>query len=906
MSLLYLQTDRLSDSQIQAWLGFLSIFSGLHDGSIRLVLQGDRLSDALISAYQTYFYSIRFDRETVIDWSQSQAFVFASETLTPRLADQVSAIRLLPSGPPSRINHTIVDKWRWALAADDRLAALAPPMEVWRPACSVLTSLFDGAEYLEGFLTNSAAWVGYGNLEHFIVRPASPGEEHDRLIEHGRDHPTAMYLWLPADPGLYEIWNLCARLSTAKYLSNANVDDRRAPDHVARLTACLESSSDCDVASSSLRNTDVRNLDWTDSADLSAWPPDAQDRDYRLDGLFMRRGKGLGSFNLPHCMPVWRTALHVTNGYFDEATYGPSADWEFWLRCGQQGTGFHLVGEPLGLHLKVPDSYWRRHEDANDADARVLARYTRAATEVVVDPSPRPLADAVSGLAYALSKRSSARLFWAFRELLLLRERQTAGDSTKAMLTHVASVRLKINDLGGFDTYQDACSSNRLDDKLTTLFDFVCHCLALAAIDESADAEVFIAFAREYDVVAGHQIGRLIKARVCGCLHDDDRERFYLQAMYDADAGAFWNSVQRVYRFAKPLGWFLRNLESCPSLVDFDAVSKSNRVFYYPATRLNPYQNLLYRSLGQRGVEIIGVEQLSTLDCNTLRAGDVIHIHWLRRLFDGNPPCEHEATFNAFVELISAVQAQGVRVYWTVHNRLMHDYPDVSRDKRFRQRLSALVDRVILHHPMQLDMISDWVSEDASVEITEHGNYLGCYPNAIDQQAARRSLGFSPDDTVLLVAGLIRPYKDVAGKAELLDAWLSFSPRRKLLVAGAVSCNKTKEALGRLPAEQVHVVNQFIEDNELQVFFNAASIVLLSYRDVLTSGSLMEALSFGRPVLAPATGSIPYYVADGFNGWLYRDDRGLSGLLNMIGDGNETLRGLQGNCRRAAESAQWP
>ena len=47
---------------------------------------------------------------------------------------------------------------------------------------------------------------------------------------------------------------------------------------------------------------------------------------------------------------------------------------------------------------------------------------------------------------------------------------------------------------------------------------------------------------------------------------------------------------------------------------------------------------------------------------------------------------------------------------------------------------------------------------------------------------------------------------------------------------------------------------RYIPDAELQVWLRAADVVVLPFRDILTSGSAILALSFGRAVVAPALG----------------------------------------------------
>ncbi len=48
-----------------------------------------------------------------------------------------------------------------------------------------------------------------------------------------------------------------------------------------------------------------------------------------------------------------------------------------------------------------------------------------------------------------------------------------------------------------------------------------------------------------------------------------------------------------------------------------------------------------------------------------------------------------------------------------------------------------------------------------------------------------------------------------------------------------------------------------IPDDQMQVYLRAADAVVLPYRDVLSSGSAILAMTFGQPVIAPAIGCLP-------------------------------------------------
>jgi len=62
--------------------------------------------------------------------------------------------------------------------------------------------------------------------------------------------------------------------------------------------------------------------------------------------------------------------------------------------------------------------------------------------------------------------------------------------------------------------------------------------------------------------------------------------------------------------------------------------------------------------------------------------------------------------------------------------------------------------------------------------------------------------------------------------------------------------------------------SSFFANEDFQVFFNAADVVVLPFSDILTSGSAITALSFLRPVIVPSIGCLPD-VIDNTMGALY-------------------------------------
>jgi beta-1,4-mannosyltransferase len=301
----------------------------------------------------------------------------------------------------------------------------------------------------------------------------------------------------------------------------------------------------------------------------------------------------------------------------------------------------------------------------------------------------------------------------------------------------------------------------------------------------------------------------------------------------------------------------------------------------------NPYQRLFAESLERSGISVNRISPRKYLPLRFAASHDIdlLQLDWPHDWYQGR---------NAWSQAVKRLMYwDGLRrirrtpVVWTAHNLRAHDARDDEYEHRMIQALIDVCDGIIVLSGVSGELLrSEYkVPTGTIVEVVQHGHYIGVYPNSISRQAARAALGIAGDARVVLSLGRLQPYK---GLEELLEAFCrTATPGDVLLLAGqAVSpaySAQLRQAIGLLvrPDVRVELRDVAVPDQDLQVYFNACDVVALPFRQVLNSGSLLLAMSFGCPIVAPRLGSIPEVACP--EGWFGYDPTNAGGLGAALG-----------------------
>jgi len=199
------------------------------------------------------------------------------------------------------------------------------------------------------------------------------------------------------------------------------------------------------------------------------------------------------------------------------------------------------------------------------------------------------------------------------------------------------------------------------------------------------------------------------------------------------------------------------------------------------------------------------------------------------------------------------IKILGYKLIWTVHNIISYEEP-FANDHLVRIFLSKLCDAKIVHSEQNLIDMKKLNFDVKNSYVIPIGNYIDVYKNSLTKIQSRKILNLRMDNYVILCFGRVEPYKgidDLIGQFNELNL-----PKTVLHIVGPCSDNSYKQKLQEYTKDNTILKLEFIADEDVQVYFNAADIVACPFKRITTSSSAILALSFAKPVIAPLIGNI--------------------------------------------------
>ncbi len=187
---------------------------------------------------------------------------------------------------------------------------------------------------LEGLLKQTIA----KDLEITVVDTGSQQGERVIVQEFCREYDNVKYCRTEERESIYQAWNRGIKATSAKFITNANTDDRLRQDAFELLAGELEAHPEVALvyADQIITETENEAFDHCTPVGYYQWPP--------FDRKALLHHSCIGP------QPMWRRSLHDEFGYFDE-TLKIAGDYEWWLRVSERYE-FRHVPELLGVYLR--------------------------------------------------------------------------------------------------------------------------------------------------------------------------------------------------------------------------------------------------------------------------------------------------------------------------------------------------------------------------------------------------------------------------------------------------------------------------------------------------------------------------------------------------------------------------
>ena len=215
--------------------------------------------------------------------------------------------------------------------------------------------------------------------------------------------------------------------------------------------------------------------------------------------------------------------------------------------------------------------------------------------------------------------------------------------------------------------------------------------------------------------------------------------------------------------------------------------------------------------------------------------------------------------------LLARARQLNIRSTLICHNVLPHEEKVI--DAALIKFALGRADQLLVHGQPDRDRALKLLPQ-AQVKVAALPSYAGLRAGDWTRDRARAELKLARP--TLLFFGFVRPYKGLLDLIEALPAVLN-EIDVELWVVGeiwgeAAPYHDRARALGL--TDRVRFVDRYVANEEATLYFAAADLVALPYRDATGSAVLQLALGLGVPVVATRTGGMSEAVDDGVTGFL--------------------------------------
>jgi len=292
--------------------------------------------------------------------------------------------------------------------------------------------------------------------------------------------------------------------------------------------------------------------------------------------------------------------------------------------------------------------------------------------------------------------------------------------------------------------------------------------------------------------------------------------------------------------------------------------------------------------------EVRGRPQLNFLNLRGSQLGDaslarkvlrvlIYYARLMRYTASAKPKVFHILWNNRFeffdrTLLMLYYKLRGKRIVLTAHNvnAGKRDSNDSLLNRLTLRIQYRLADHIFVHtEKMRCEMLEEFGVRERAVTVIPFGINSSVADTDLTSAQAKQRLGIRDGERTILFFGNIGPYKGVEFLVAAFQRIVAANPKYRLIIAGKPRGDSGKYLDGIQRAIRHEVIRArvierigYIPDEEAELYFKGADVLVLPYTKISQSGVLVSAYGFGLPVIAADVGSFREDIVEGRTGFL--------------------------------------
>jgi len=219
----------------------------------------------------------------------------------------------------------------------------------------------------------------------------------------------------------------------------------------------------------------------------------------------------------------------------------------------------------------------------------------------------------------------------------------------------------------------------------------------------------------------------------------------------------------------------------------------------------------------------------------------------------------------------------GKRIVFTAHN-VNAGTRDNSDSRWNRVTLRAqyrLTDHIFVHTDlMKRELVEGFGIGADKVTVIPFGINNTVPTTNLSREDARQHLGLAVSDKAILFFGNIAAYKGLEYLVSAFGLLTKQHPDYRLIIAGQPKGDpdywrQVQQTITEsLASDRIIQCIEYVPDEQTELYFKAADVLVLPYTHIFQSGVLFLGYSFGLPVIATDVGSLKLEIVEGETGMM--------------------------------------